>query len=188
VSRGALVLGLTGPNASGKGTVAEMLVGRGFAYHSLSDIVREEALAAGLTTGRDHLIFTGTRLRREGGAGVLAERTASRLGGRDVVDSIRNPAEVDALRRLVPAFLLVGVSASPEARYARAVARGRAGDALGGLGAFLQKEAEENTADPAAQQLDATFRLADRILHNDGGVGELEAAVEHLLEELGAAG
>jgi dephospho-CoA kinase len=181
------VLGLTGPNASGKGTVAEMLKARGFAYHSLSDIVREEAVAAGLTTGRDHLIFTGTRLRREGGAGVLAERIAPRLDGRDVVDSIRNPAEAETLRRLVPGFVLVGVRASAPVRYARAVARGRTGDALGGLEAFLAKEAEENTSDPAAQQLDATFRLADRVVINDGGLGELEAAVEHLLAELGVA-
>lgn len=180
-----IVLGLTGPNASGKGTVAEMLVARGFAYHSLSDIVREEALAAGLTTGRDDLIFTGTRLRREGGFGVLAERTALRLGEQDVVDSIRNPAEVEALRRLVPGFLLVGVSASPAVRYARAVERGRVGDPLGGLAAFLQKEAEENTSDAAAQQLDATFRLADRVLTNDEGLAELEAALRRLLSELG---
>lgn len=181
----ARVLGLTGPNASGKGTVADLLVARGFAYHSLSDIVREEALAAGLTKGRDHLILTGTRLRREGGAGVLGERTAPRLGARDVVDSIRNPAEVEALRRLVPGFVLIGVRASAQVRYARAVARGRAGDPLGGLEAFLAKEAEENTSDPAAQQLDATFRLADRVLVNDGGLAELEAAVENLLAELG---
>jgi dephospho-CoA kinase len=161
-----------------------MLEVRDFASHSLSDIVREEALAAGLTTGRDDLILTGNRLRREGGAGVLAERIAPRLGGRDVVDSIRNPAEVEMLRRLVQGFILVGVSASPAARYARAIARGRAGDALGGLDTFLKKEAEENTADPDSQQLDATFRLADRILRNDGGIGELESAVENLLAEL----
>ena len=78
----AIVIGLTGPNASGKGTVAELLQKRGFGLHSLSDIVREEARAAGLTTGRDHLIVTGNRLRREGGAGVLALRILPRLAQR----------------------------------------------------------------------------------------------------------
>ena len=41
----ALVIGLTGPNAAGKGEVANHLEARGFRLHSLSDIVREEAAA-----------------------------------------------------------------------------------------------------------------------------------------------
>ncbi len=178
------VLGLTGPNASGKGTVAALLQARGYAYHSLSDVVRQAAREAGLTTGRDDLIVTGNRLRQEGGPGVLAERVLPQLGERDVVDSIRNPAEVEALRRGIPGFVLIGVTAPAEARYARAVSRGRGGDALGGLAAFLAKEAQENTADPSAQRLDATFALADHVLVNDGGLPELEAALETLLRRM----
>jgi len=180
----AIVIGLTGPNASGKGTVAELLQKRGFGLHSLSDIVREEARAAGLTTGRDHLIVTGNRLRREGGAGVLALRILPRLGSRDVVDSIRNPAEVEALRHGAKGFFLLGVTASPEIRYARALARRRQGDPLGDLEAFLNKEAEENGAGQSSQRLDATLALSDEILVNDGGIKELGEALEVLLARL----
>ncbi len=179
-----LVIGITGPNASGKGTVAEWFKRRGFSYHSLSDIVREEALVAGLTTGRDHLIATGNRLRREGGPGVLALRILGRLGQRDVVDSIRNPAEVEVLRQGAEGFFLLGVTALPEIRCARALARGRAGDAIGGLGAFLRKEAEENGTDPSSQRLDATLALSDEILVNDKGMPELGEALESLLGRL----
>ncbi len=179
-----LVIGLTGPNASGKGTVASMLTSRGFNYHSLSDIVREEALAAGLTTGRDDLIRTGNELRREGGPSALALRILPRLGSHDVVDSIRNPSEVNALRAGAAGFVLLGVTASPEVRYLRALARGRAGDYTSGLEAFLLKEAEENGADPACQQLEATLRMSDYILSNDGGIEALESTLDALLSTI----
>lgn len=180
----AIVIGLTGPNASGKGTVAKLLIQRGFRYHSLSDIVREEALAAGLTTGRDDLIATGNRLRREGGPFVLAARIIPRLGPRDVVDSIRNPSEVEALRQGARGFFLLGVTASPAVRYARALARGRAGDPTEGLEAFLRKEAEENGTDPDSQRLDATFALSDEILTNDQEISDLDSRLELLLARI----
>ena len=178
-----IVIGLTGPNAAGKGEVAQVLQNLGFSYHSLSDAVREEALALGRTTGRDDLILTGNELRRRGGPGILAQRITPRLGGRDLVDSIRNPAEVQALRE-VPGFLLLGVTAPPEVRYRRALKRGGRGDAVMDLASFLKKEEEENTADPAAQQLSATFALADRTLVNDYDLVTLRAAVSALVQEL----
>jgi dephospho-CoA kinase len=176
-----LILGLTGPNAAGKGEVAEFLARNGFRVHSLSDIVREEAAALGLPPEREHLIRIGTRLRREGGPGVLARRILPRLGDRDVVDSIRNPAEVEELRR-IPHFVLLGVSAATETRFDRALARNRPGDPRS-LEEFRAREEQENTSDPNAQRLEATFRLADRVLANNGDLKRLHQAVERLLAE-----
>lgn len=178
-----LVLGLTGPNAAGKGAAAEALRALGFAYHSLSDVVREEARKRGRSEGRDDLILTGNELRREGGAGALAEGILPRLGARDVVDSIRNPSEVAVLRR-VAGFVLLGVDAPPALRFERARRRTGRGDAVQSLEAFLRKEAEENGADPAAQQLAATFALADRVIRNDGTLEEFAARIGRLVEEL----
>jgi dephospho-CoA kinase len=178
-----IVIGLTGPNAAGKGEVARCLQKLRFAYHSLSDAVREEALALGRTTGRDDLILTGNELRRAGGPGVLAERVLPKLGDRDIVDSVRNPAEVEVLRRL-PGFVLLGVTAPPQVRFERAQKRHGRGDAVRDLKSFLDKEAEENTQDPAAQRLAATFALADRTLVNDGGLTTLRLAVSALVREL----
>lgn len=182
----ALVLGLTGPNAAGKGEVASALLALGFAYHSLSDAVREEALKRGRTTGRDDLILTGNELRREGGPGILAELTVPKVGKRDLVDSIRNPAEVAVLRGL-PSFILLGVTAPPAVRFERARLRKGRGDAVDSLQAFLAKEAEENTTDPTAQRLAATFALADRIVENAGTLTELRAKVATLVSDLDAA-
>jgi dephospho-CoA kinase len=178
-----LVIGLTGPNAAGKGEAAAHLASLGFTVHSLSDVVREEARARGLAPDREHLIRIGTELRRAEGPGVLARRILSRLEDRAVVDSIRNPAEVEVLRAGLPRFVLLGITAPTEVRFRRSLARGRGGDP-GSLASFEAVERRENADDPAAQQLDATFRLADRSVDNGGDLAALHAAIDRLVREL----
>lgn len=174
------VLGLTGPNSSGKGVTAEWLRDRwGYALHSLSDVLRDEARARGLEPVRGVLIPLGNELRRARGPGALAELVLPRLAPPALVDSIRNPEEVAVLRR-VPGFLLVSIDAPLELRYARSLERRRPGDPET-LQEFSRREEEENTNDPAAQRLRATAALADVHLSNDGSLDELRSAVDALL-------
>ncbi|MBN2490260.1 MAG: AAA family ATPase [Planctomycetes bacterium] len=175
------VIGLTGPNAAGKGEACAYLRSQGFAVHSLSDIIREELAARGEAPTREAMIRTGNELRRGGGPGALAERLLPRLGRRDVVDSVRTPGEAGVLRR-IEGFLLVCVDAPAAVRFERAWRRGRVGDART-LEAFVALEARENTTDPAAQQLAATAALADVTLANDGGLDALHAQLDRLLAE-----
>jgi len=160
-----------------------MLRDLGFSIHSLSDVVREEAAARGLPPERGHLIEVGNDLRRRFGPGALAERIVPRLGARDVVDSIRNPAEVAVLRRL-PGFVLARVTAPVATRFQRSLARARPGDP-DTLEAFRRREGQENASDPSGQQLDRTAALADVVLDNDGDLETLEGAVHRLLAECG---
>jgi dephospho-CoA kinase len=101
------------------------------------------------------------------------------------VDSIRNPAEVEVLRRL-PHFVLFGVRASLEDRYERSLQRGRSGDPAT-LEGFQQRERQENSMDPEGQQLEATFRLADRIVDNDGDLTALQDTIDRCLREYHAS-
>jgi len=182
-----LVLGLTGANAAGKSEVARWFAERGFRVHSLSDAVRREATARGLAVGREQLIRVGNDLRRREGPGVLALRTLPSLGDRDVVDSIRNPAEVEVLRTL-PRFVLLGVWAPEDLRFERSLARARPGDPAT-LDEFRRREEEENASDPAAQQLALSFRLADHVVPNAGERAALHRALADLLAALtGRAG
>jgi dephospho-CoA kinase len=179
-----MIVGLTGPNAAGKGEVVAHLRALGFAAHSLSDVVRDEAAARGVAPEREQLIRIGNELRRAGGAGILAERILPRLGGRDVVDSIRNPSEVAVMRRL-PAFWLLGVDAPARVRFARSVARSRPGDPVT-FEEFEERERQENSSDPDAQQLATTLVLADRVVTNGGSIEALHAEIDRTLAALGS--
>ena len=51
------IIGLTGRNAAGKGTIADLLKKRKFIYHSLSDTLREELSHKSMEESRDNLIL-----------------------------------------------------------------------------------------------------------------------------------
>ena len=122
-----MLVGLTGRNASGKSTLVGWFSDKGLRSVSCSDSIRAWLREQGVDTTREALIEGGRELRRRGGAGVLAEMLLEILDGEDaVVDSIRTPAEVEALRSRGD-FFLIEVRADEEARWQRMNARGRAG-------------------------------------------------------------
>lgn len=179
----AVAIGLTGPNAAGKGLAADFFVKKGFLYHSLSDAVREEAIRRGLTTSRKDLIVTGTRLREEFGLSVLASRTFEKLSGKDIVDSFRHPEEVRFFREKAHFFFLLGIDAPQELRFERARKRSRGGDSTSDFEEFRRKEEEENGMG-AGQQLGATLALADIVVVNDGGREGLAEKLEPIYARL----
>ncbi len=185
-----MIIGLTGTMAAGKDTVADYLVkGKGFLYHSLSDIVREEATTRGLALDRDTLRDVGNDLRHQHGLAVLAERVLERMKAageqRSVIVSIRNPAEVERLRQ-EPGFHLIAVDASRETRYERLQTRQRVGDAID-FDTFVAQEAKEMAnADPANQQLRQVTAMADVTLQNEGTFDQLYANIEALLKQFAA--
>ncbi len=177
-----ICVGLTGPNASGKGEVSRFLAGEGFSQHSLSDVVREEATRQGCDHSRESLIRIGTSLREQLGPGVLAERILPQLEDRSVVDSIRNPGEIGVLRRL-PGFVLLGVDAPVELRFERSRLRARSGDGMT-LPEFRKKESLELSSEGPGQQLAVCLSLADAIVQNDGTLPELHRRVREALRTL----
>ncbi len=84
------LIGLTGTNGAGKGETAAFFMARGYAYFSLSDIIREELRTRGESVSRDNLIRIGNELRARYGPDVLARRTVAKIGGLAIIDSIRN--------------------------------------------------------------------------------------------------
>jgi len=182
--RAGVIVGLTGKFAAGKGTVADLLVKRGFAYHSLSDVIREELKAREIAESRENLTEVGNSLRRERGPAALAIMIRDRLlDGRDhIVDSIRNPAEVEVLK-LLPGFFLVGVDARRELRFERLLARNRQGDPTTFEQFCALEDRETTSTDPTTQQLAATWRSVDEFLNNDGGRDGLEHRLTSLLDK-----
>jgi len=183
-TRRDMLIGLTGRNASGKSTVVAWFVDKGLVSESCSDSIRAHLREQGIEESRAALIEGGRELRRAGGAGILAEMLLERLDGANaVIDSIRTPGEVEALRRRED-FVLIEVRASMDARWARAQARARDGDAIDRETFFAQEQSEAVAKDEAGQALDATAALADMILINDGEIEELHSDLEDLWQML----
>lgn len=171
------IIGLTGPNASGKGAVAKYFIDKGYKYYSLSDIVREEATERGIDHRRENLIQVGKELREKFGPGILAKRIKEKLNNNSyIVDSIRNPEEIKELKSL-PDFKLLGITASAEIRFKREFERNRVG-CTKTLDEFLILEEQENTDDILAQQLNTCFSLADTVIHNNGTIEDLYKKLE----------
>jgi len=174
------LIGLTGTNGAGKGEAAAYFKARGYAYHSLSDVIREELRGRGQAESRDNLIRTGNELRERFGPDVLARRTMAKVGSgeRAVIDSVRNVQEIAFLRRQ-EGFVLLAIDAPVEARFARAAVRGR-DESARDLEAFRKKEAEERAGGTAAQQLEACMAAADRTIINDGTIPEFHRKLEEI--------
>ena len=182
-----MILGLTGKNGAGKGEVVAFLAETGYHTYSLSDSIRDAIKAKGLTVTREHLITMGNELRSTYGAGVLADRIVRKLPleANAVVDSIRNPFEVETLRQRDDFFLLA-IVADHNIRFARTVQRARENDPTT-LEQFLDVEARETKlADPKVQQLDKTEALADVVIPNNETIEALRHRVRHVLQELSA--
>ena len=140
-----MLIGLTGRNASGKSTLVGWFSERGLRSVSCSDSIRSWLAEQGIEPTREALIEGGRDLRRRGGGGVLAEMLLDILDGEDaVIDSIRTPAEVEALRSRGD-FLLIEVRADEDARWGRMLDRGRSGDPTEKV-SFLAQEAAEAKA------------------------------------------
>lgn len=182
-----MIIGLTGKNGSGKGEVAKFLKDRGFEYHSLSDIVREETKERGLNVTRKNLIEVGNDLRQKFGASVLAQKMLERLeiDRHYVIDSIRHPSEAQTLKTR-DGFVLIEVVAPSEVRFKRIKSRGRENDPKT-LKEFLQVEKVESKSKVGSdQQLDATLALADHKILNSGTLASLYEKIAKLMMQVAA--
>jgi dCMP deaminase len=179
-----MIIGLTGTNGAGKTVTAEYLKSKSFHFHSLSDEIRDELTRQGKEATRANLIDVGNQLRAEHGPAVLAERIKARLrpDWNYVIDSIRNPYEVRALRGARD-FRLLKLDAPLEVRYERVKQRGGPRTPAS-FEEFVELEQRElESSNPANQQLRATYELADVTVVNDGPVDRLYERLDQVVRE-----
>jgi len=178
-------IGLTGTNAAGKTTILKYLKGKGYPAYSLSDILRQELQAQKLAFSRTNLIEIGNKLRKEYGPGVLAKRIIQHFHSKpdlteySIIDSIRNPAEISALRTLNN-FILIGIDAPLELRFERAQRRNRQ-ENVTSLEAFQKMGELENSQEPDSQNISACLQNADYKIINDGSETALKQQVDEII-------
>lgn len=179
-----MITGITGMLGAGKGTVAEYLVKeRGFIHLSVRGFLIKEINKRGLENNRDSMVLVANDLREKFGPGYIAEQLheeAIKSGKDCVIESLRAVGEVEALRKRGN-FVLFGVDADIETRYARIVERGSSTDNVS-FDRFVSDEQREATLmDPTKGNLRRCIDMADYNFKNDWTVEELHKKVEKVL-------
>ena len=179
-----MLIGLTGTNAAGKGTIAKYLEKKSFYYESLSNILRAYLDKKGIPISRESLINEGNELRKLHGNYILAEILLNELNpiNNYVIDSIRNPYEIAMLKETRD-FFLMGVIAPPELRFERIKKRNRENDPKT-LEDFLRLEEIENSENDYGQQIEKCISLTDGLILNDGGFDDLYKRIDIVLSDV----
>lgn len=179
-----MIIGIVGGYCSGKDTVADYLMTKGFNHISLSDIIRDEARRRGIEITRDNLIRLGNELRVNYGKSILADRAITKIEpNKDyIITSIRNKGEIESLRKK-DGFVLLNLDAPIEIRFLRMIKRSREEDPKT-LGEFKEKEDIENSENENNQQIHICRSLADYTLYNDTSKEDLIKKIDDLLIKL----
>jgi len=182
-----LIVGITGTAGAGKGTIVAYLTReRGFRHYSVRGYLESRIRERGLPNNRDTMVALANDLRAQHGPSYLVMELyaeARREGGDAVIESIRSPGEVTGLRGM-GRFVLLGVDAPVEVRYARIVRRSSSTD-LVSLEKFKADDAREMTStDPNHQNIARCMKLADYMICNDGTVEALERQVGEIIDAI----
>ncbi len=181
-----IIIGLTGPIASGKNEVADYLRKKGFKYISLSEILREIAKKLGIKITRENLQNLGDELRRKFGRDFLARKAAERIKeGNWVINSIRNPGEVEFFRKVFKDFFLIAVDAPLEVRWERIRKRRKDTDPKS-FEEFLRinrRDLGENQPE-YGQKVKECMEIADFKILNNGSLKDLHKEVDEILERI----
>lgn len=171
-----LAIGVSGPIAAGKTTIARGLERRGFAYTRFSLAIDDLLAERGLPQDRLHRQEIGNQINEGGRQRWLSERTVARVGSPDrvVIDGLRFPDDHAFLvERFGDRFLHVFVDADADVRCAR----------------YEDKNGDVSFNDASSARVERCVpelrSLAHAVFHNCGDCAELERRCEELLNCVG---
>ena len=188
--RKKIIIGITGTNGAGKGTVVDYLVkGKNFSHFSASGLIRDEIIKRKMHVNRDNMIIVGNDLRAKNGAGYIAEELIKRAlnnKNNSVIESIRTLSEIDILRK--KGGILLAVDADQELRYKRIFLRGGEKDRVTFEEFMDQEKREMESGDPNKQNLLVCIKVADYLIKNESTFEELNKEIEKLLVKIKSNG
>jgi dephospho-CoA kinase len=188
-----MIVGITGTNGSGKGTVVDILLEKGFHHYSARAFITEEIVKRKLPVNRESMVSVANDLRLKYGPSYVAEalfQKAKLEGGNAVIESLRTVGEIEALRNKFGAnkkkgrkeFILIAVDADIGTRYDRINSRKSETDSVSLEQFQVQESNEMMNTDQTKQNISACIELADFLIINDGTVDDLRRKVEDVLK------
>jgi len=181
-----MIIGITGTLSAGKGTIADLLIQKGFKHYSVRYFLTQEIKQRGLEVNRDNMVKIANELREKNSPNYIVENLydkAKKAGGDCIIESIRNPGEVEALKSK-GGFHLIAVDANVKLRYERAIARASSTDKISFEEFIANEQREIASKELHKQNLSKCVEMADFVIINNGGLEELKARVEEIIKEV----
>ena len=183
-----MIIGITGTNGAGKGTVVEYLVDqKGFTHYSARAEITREVESRGLPLNRTNLNEVATDLREKHGPNYFSDLFMRRAREQEVenavLESIRNPLEADNIKE--HGGFMVAVDADRKVRYDRISSRASETDKVSFEEFCVQEDREmtsEDPSNPAKMSIRDVIARCDATLMNDGSREELYTQIEAMLE------
>lgn len=184
-----MILGVTGTDGAGKGTVVALLVSKhGYTHYSSREFIVAEIERQGLPVTRNQMRLIANEMRAQYGNDFVVrqafERAQEEGKSSVVIESVRTIAEAEYLK--AHGGLLLSVDADPEVRYARVQKRRSASDQVTYEQFLAHEELEKNDPDAHGMQKAKVMEMADYTISNGGTIEALEEAVRKALQELGS--
>ena len=184
-----MIIGITGRMCSGKGVVKDYFSNKGFRYTTFSDVVRAEAIKRGIELKREYLQDLGNELREQEGGEVWAKKIIQKMenGKNYVVDGIRNPGEIDELKKAqnIGKFFLISVDASRERRFDLMVKRAKESDPKNWEDFVRLDNRDFGIGEPDwGQQSQRCMEMADFKIENNGDVEEFMKRINQVYEKI----
>lgn len=182
-----MIIGITGTDGAGKGTVVDYLVQeKGFEHYHARTLFIAEIEKQGLPNDRAHMRLVGNQLRAQHGNDFIVrlflKQAATSGDAYVVIDSIRALAEAETLK--ANGGILLAVDADQKLRYQRVQARQSSSDQVT-FEQFQEQEAlESDDPDPSGMQKAKVIEMADHVIENNGTLEELQQQVEEVLRKL----
>ena len=181
-----IIVGITGTLGAGKGTIVDLLKEKGFLHFSARGFIVETIEKEGMIVDRDSMTIIGNRLRQEHTPSYIIESLyyrARETGKNSIIESVRNPMEVEFLRKKED-FILIAVDADIRTRYERILQRKSSTDNVSFETFKENEEREMQSSDINAQNLRACIEKADIVIDNSLTIEDLKEKIEEIWKKI----